>query len=60
MQSRQGGRQLLTLVSPTTCAKQSPPFTSFGVGLGQAANKMCNLNILNQQYMYFFLWLITG
>lgn len=57
MQSRQGGRQLLKIVmSPITCAKQSPPFTS----LGWAPNKTCNLNIINQQYVYFFLWLITG
>lgn len=41
-------------MSPTTCVRQSPPFTTLGVGLGEAANKMCNLNVVNQQYVYFF------
>lgn len=45
---------LLILKFPTTCVKQSPPFTSLGVGLGQAADKMCNLNTVKQQLVYFF------
>lgn len=49
-------KMVIDPMSPATCAKQTPPFTSLGVGLRRVTYKMYKLNVINQQY----LWFITG